>query len=172
MRLTKTLRDITGQRLAATSTILVLRGNGGFGGTIEGMPHAAPLPERIPDGAVDVMTRPEQALIYRLSGDTNPLHAVPAAAQLAGFPRPILHGLCSFGVAARALLSVFADGDATRLRRFGLRVASPVYPGETLRIEYWRLGEESIAFRARVVERDVVVLTGGRASIGAHGVRL
>jgi acyl dehydratase len=166
MRSSKTLLNATGEPIANCRSTLILRGNGGFGGTMKGFPPAITLPERDPDGAIDMMTRPEQALIYRLSGDDNPLHAVPAAARHAGFPRPILHGLCSFGIAARALVSVLADGDASRLRRFRLRFARPVYPGETLRVEYWRLSEDSAAFRARVVERDVVALVGGRASIG------
>lgn len=167
MRFSKTLRNAAGEGIAVCTSTLMLRGNGGFGGSTQGLPQAVQLPQRDPDGAMDMPTRPEQALIYRLSGDANPLHALPAVARKAGFPRPILHGLCSFGTAARALVLALADGDASRLRRFGLRFASPVYPGETLRVEYWRLGEGNAAFRARVIERDVVVLTGGRASIVA-----
>jgi acyl dehydratase len=166
LRSSKTLSTATGDPIAICSSTILLRGNGGFGGTTEGMPAPVALPERDPDGAIDMATRPEQALIYRLSGDENPLHAVPAAARLAGFPRPILHGLCSFGVVARALVSALAGGDASRLRRFGLRFVRPVYPGETLRVEYWRLGEGRAAFRARVVERDIVALAGGHAVIG------
>jgi acyl dehydratase len=169
MRTSKTLVNAAGEPVAVCRSTQMLRGNGGFGGTTQGMPKAEPLPECDPDGALDVTTRPEQALIYRLSGDANPLHAVPAVARDVGFPRPILHGLCSFGLAARALVSVLADGDASRLRRLRLRFASPVYPGETLRVEYWRLGAGEAAFRARVVDRDKVVLTGGRAFAAAAG---
>jgi acyl dehydratase len=164
MRTAKTLLAQTGERIAICRTTTILRGNGGFGGSTS-IPQSFQLPTRDPDGAVDALTRPEQALIYRLSGDTNPLHAVPAVAKQAGFPGPILHGLCSFGVVARALVVGLAEGDASRLRRFGLRFTSPVYPGETLRIEYWRLGGDEFAFQARVIERDCMVLSAGRMAI-------
>ena len=156
-----------GALVAINRSTLMLRYNGGFGGSAEGTPKVAPLPERDSDGSYAITTRPEQALIYRLSGDTNPLHAVPDVAKEAGFPGPILHGLCSFGVSARAIVEALADGDAGRLKRFSLRFASPSYPGETIQTEYWRLDNGEIAFRARVKERDKIVLTGGRAVISA-----
>jgi len=166
MALVKTLHDAADDSLIATCrNTLMLRRNGGFGGSADGAPRAAALPERDPDGALELGTRPEQALIYRLSGDTNPLHAVPTVAAKAGFPRPILHGLCTFGVVARALVQAVAGGDQSRLQRFGVRFSSPVFPGETIRTEYWGLGDGDFAFRARVVERDVIVLTGGTAHI-------
>jgi len=116
---------------------------------------------------LEVPTRPEAALIYRLSGDTNPLHADPAVAAKAGFPRPILHGLATWGNAARALVQLFADHEPARLRSIRARLTSPVYPGETLVVEAWRLAEGELAFRVRVKERDVVVLNNGRAQIAA-----
>jgi acyl dehydratase len=166
MALCKTLHDPIDNAVFATCrSTLMLRRNGGFGGSAEGAPRAASLPERLPDGALELVTRPEQALIYRLSGDLNPLHAVPDVAARAGFAKPILHGLCTYGIAARAIVQAVADGDESRLRRFSVRFSSPVFPGETIRTEYWRLGAAAYAFRALVPERNVVVLTAGQASL-------
>ncbi len=110
---------------------------------------------------VDLPTRPEQALYYRLNGDDNPLHADPDVAAKAGFPRPILHGLGTLGVVGHALLRSLCDYEFTRLAGLELRFSAPVFPGETIRTEIWRSG----AFRARVVERDVVVVNNGAAAI-------
>ncbi|WP_240653446.1 MaoC/PaaZ C-terminal domain-containing protein [Sphingomonas crocodyli] len=153
------------EAVAVNRSVYMLRGNGGFGGSMEGAPKAAAAPDRDPDGYYDLATRDEQALIYRLSGDTNPLHSVPKVAAKAGFPKPILMGLCNWAIAARGLVAGLADGDQTRLKRVGARFASVVYPGETIRTEYWKLGDGEIAFRCRVVERDQIVLTGGKATI-------
>jgi acyl dehydratase len=114
--------------------------------------------------AVDLPTLPQAALIYRLSGDYNPLHADPDVATGAGFPRPILHGLCTYAVAGRAILKACCDNDPARLTRLDLRFSAPVLPGETVRTEIWRDGS-AVSFRARVVERDVVVLNNGRATV-------
>ena len=163
----KTLHDPVDDGLIATCrSTLMLRRNGGFGGTAEGAPQAQATPDRAPDGHFDIAIRPEQALIYRLSGDTNPLHALPDIAARAGFPKPILHGLCSFALAARALVAAEADGDEGRLKAFSVRFSSPTYPGETLRTRFWRLGDGDYALQASVVERDVVVLAGARAQLG------
>jgi acyl dehydratase len=124
-------------------------------------PH--PLPGSPPDLVVDLATRPEQALLYRLNGDDNPLHADPAVAAAAGFPRPILHGLCTLGVVTHALLRGLAGYRAASLRRLELRFSAPVFPGETIRTEIWRNG----AFRARVVERDRIVVNNGLAAFEA-----
>lgn len=153
--------------IAETRTVLMLRRNGGFGGSAEGAPRVEPLPERDPDGTVTIATLPEQALIYRLSGDRNPLHADPEVAKKAGFPGPILHGMCTYGVVARALVGGVCGGDERRLRAYGLRFSSPLYPGETLRTDFWTTGEGKCAFRAVAVERDVLVATGGQASFEA-----
>lgn len=154
----------TGRALATARMTTFARADGGFGGPSGPVKPVHQLPERAPDMAVDIATRPEAALIYRLSGDPNPLHASPAVAREAGFDRPILHGLCSYGVAGRAILETCCEGDPSRLRRLDLRFSSPVYPGETIRTEIWRDGGE-VSFRARVVERDVVVLNNGLAVI-------
>jgi acyl dehydratase len=111
-----------------------------------------------------VTTRPEQALIYRLSGDMNPVHADPTVAARAGFARPVLHGLCTYGIAGRALLATACGGDPARFRELHVRFSAPVYPGETIRVELWEHGAEW-RLRARVAERDAVVLNNGRAVV-------
>jgi acyl dehydratase len=145
--------------LATTTSTTFLRGDGGFGGASGPVrpPHA--VPGTAPDHVVDLPTRPEQALLYRLNGDDNPLHADPAAAAAAGFPRPILHGLCTLGVVGHALLRTLGGYDAARFQALDLRFSAPVFPGETIRTEIWDDG----AFQARVVERDVLVVSNGRA---------
>jgi acyl dehydratase len=163
----RTLTDrASGALIATTTSTTVLRGEGGFGGPTGPAPEAHALPERAPDLAVDLPTLPQAALIYRLSGDDNPLHADPAVAHAVGFPRPILHGLCSFGVAGRAVLRACCANDPNRLKRFQLRFSAPVFPGETIRTEIWRDGAV-VSFRARAVERNVVVLNNGRAELAA-----
>ena len=121
-------------------------------------------PDRAPDKVVEDKTSDNQALLYRLSGDKNPLHADPAFAKLGGFDKPILHGLCSFGVTGHALLKTLCGWNPARLKEIGARFSSPVYPGETLRVEMWQRGE-AVQFRTRAVERDVVVLSHGSARI-------
>ena len=106
-------------------------------------------------------TADNQAMIYRLSGDYNPLHVDPEVAKVGGFDRPILHGLATFGVAGRAVLATLCGNQSARLKRLDVRFASPVYPGETIRTEIWREGEGRASFRASVVERDLVVLNNG-----------
>lgn len=163
MYLVKTINDSTnGELLATVGYSVFLRGNGGFGGTSQGapVPHAIPV-DRGPDAQLDLITRPEQAVIYRLSGDFNPLHIDPQVSIQAGFTKPILHGLCSYGIAGRAVLKLLCNNDPNRLRRFDVRFSSPVYPGETLRTEIWREGAGCAAFRVRVVERDVIALNNG-----------
>ena len=149
----------TGRVLAVTRSTTFLRGDGGFGGPAGPVRAAAAPPAGEPDVVVDLPTRPEAALLYRLNGDDNPLHSDPATAARAGFPRPILHGLCTLGVVAHALLRALGQYDAGRFRSLALRFSAPVFPGETIRTEIWRDG----AFRARVLEREVVVVNNGRA---------
>src|SRR5262249_37448638 len=124
--------------------------------------------KRAPDAALDIATVPQAALIYRLSGDMNPLHADPKVAAAAGFARPIMHGLCSFGVAGRALLKLAADNDPARLTHMQVRFTAPAFPGETIRTEIWRDGE-TVSFRARALERDAVILANGLAKIRDQG---
>ena len=114
----------------------------------------------------DLPTRPEAALIYRLSGDYNPLHSEPAHAKAAGFPRPILHGLATFGIAGHALLKTLCGYDPARLIAMEGRFSAPVFPGETIRTEMWRDGNV-VSYRARVAGRDVIAITNGRAEIAA-----
>ena len=163
-------RDIrdkeTGALLASLHSTSFLRGDGGFGGPSGPTRPVHALPERAPDLAVDIATLPQAALIYRLSGDYNPLHADPDVAKAAGFPRPILHGLCSFGVAGHALLRALCGYDPARLKRMAVRFSSPVFPGETVRTEIWEEGGGSFGFRCKVAERDVVVINNGLAEIG------
>jgi acyl dehydratase len=155
----------SGELLATLTQTTFCRGDGGFGGPKREAPAPHPIPERAPDAICDLPTRPEMALIYRLSGDVNPLHAEPEFAKAAGFPRPILHGLATFGVAGHALLKALCNYDPTRLTAMAGRFSAPVYPGETIRTEMWRDGNV-VSFRARVVERDVVAVNNGRAEIG------
>jgi acyl dehydratase len=156
----------TGVLLASSSSTSFLRGAGGFGGPTGPTKPVHQLPERAPDLVCDIKTLPQAALIYRLSGDYNPLHADPAIAKAAGFPRPILHGLCSFGVAGHALLRTLCAYDPARLRRMEVRFSTPVFPGETVRTEIWREGSGSFGFRCRIVERDVVAINNGLVEIG------
>ena len=155
----KTIRDAgTGAALATCRGTTFLRGDGGFGGPARSRPKPPPPPETPPDHAFETPTRPEQALLYRWNGDTNPLHLDPAVAARAGYDRPILHGLCTFGCAAHALLAVLCDYDPDRFGAMDARFTAHVFPGETLRTEIWADG----AFRTRAVERDVVVIGNGR----------
>jgi acyl dehydratase len=152
----------TGERLATLEQTTFLRGDGGFGGPSGPVKQPHPEPDRAPDLTLDLATRLEQALYYRLNGDHNPLHSDPDLAERAGFPRPILHGLCTFGVVCHALLKALCGYDPARFGRMDLRFSSPVYPGETIRTEVWREADGAAAFRARVVERDKVVVSNGR----------
>ncbi|MET0540987.1 MAG: MaoC/PaaZ C-terminal domain-containing protein, partial [Variovorax sp.] len=169
----RTLHDkATGALLATLEGLTFCRGDGGFSetpgnGPRGGDPAPTPkpaTPERTPDITCDLPTMPQSALLYRLCSDLNPLHADPAVARAAGFKQPILHGLASFGVAGHAILRTCCGYDAARLTSIGLRFASPMYPGETLRTEIWRDGER-VQFRARSLERDVVVLSHGTATL-------
>ncbi len=157
----KILTDEHETLLATTTSTIFLRGDGGFGGATGPIRQAPPAPSGTPDHTVDLPTRPDQALYYRLNGDDNPLHADPARAEKAGFPRPILHGLCTLGVVTHALLRARCNYDPGRLAALSLRFSAPVFPGETIRTEIWSSG----SFRARVVERDIIVVNNGLADI-------
>jgi acyl dehydratase len=153
----------TNEKLATLEQTTVLRGDGGFGGPAGPVKKPAPEPEGAAPITLDLATRPEMALLYRLNGDHNPLHSDPSVAAKAGFPRPILHGLATFGVVGRALLRAMCGGDPARFGRMECRFSAPVFPGETIRTEIWPQ-EGGAAFRARVVERDVVVVGNGIAA--------
>jgi len=150
--------DAATSALYATLTqVHVLRGQGGFGGDPGPLtpPHA--LPGDAPRWQVEVATRPEQALLYRLNGDLFPLHADPAMARKSGFTRPILHGMCVAGIATQALMRLLANDDPARLGSIEMRFSAPLFPGEMVRVEAWSDG----SFRARCVERDELVLDNG-----------
>ena len=154
----------SGRLLATLTQTTFCRGDGGFGGPKRDAPPPHVMPERAPDGFVDFATRPEMALIYRLSGDVNALHVDPDFAKAAGYPRPLLHGLATFGVAGHALLKAVCGYDPARLTAVAGRFSAPVYPGETIRTAFWRDGDV-VSFRSSVLERDVVALDQGRAEV-------
>ena len=161
----RTIADkASGAPIATMASTTMLRGDGGWGGKPGPQPAPHALPERRPELTLDLKTHANSALIYRLSGDRNPLHADPRAAAAGGFKAPILHGLCTYGVAGRALIKACCGGDPARLKSMQVRFSAPVFPGETIRTEMWPEGGR-ISFRARAAERDVVVLNNGLATV-------
>lgn len=159
---TRRIFDASNDELLATvRQASFLRGDGGCGGSAGPAPKPHIPPTRSPDEEIDMITRPEQALIYRLSGDYNPLHADPEIAKEAGLSRPILHGLCSYGVAIRALVRALCPNRPDRLRQIDCRFTAPVYPGDVLTVSIWRDSPTRASFRARVVERESIVLNNG-----------
>jgi acyl dehydratase len=154
----------SGALIATVTQTTFCRADGGFDGPLRESPPLHSIPERAPDIVCDLPTRPEAALIYRLSGDRNPLHVDPAVAIAAGFPRPILHGLATFGVAGHAVLKSVCGYDPSRLGAIAGRFSAPVFPGETMRTEIWRDGAV-VSFRAHVVERNVLAMNNGRAEV-------
>ncbi|HEY3942270.1 MAG TPA: MaoC/PaaZ C-terminal domain-containing protein [Acidimicrobiales bacterium] len=149
----------TGKPLMRSTMTGFIRGEGGWGGDRgpSGSQNAAP--ERAPDHAVTYQTRPDQALIYRLSGDRNPLHSDPTFAKRAGFPKPILHGLCTFGFTGRALLHTLCGSDPARFRSIDVRFSRPVFPGDALEVQIWVDGNEAL-FRTVNQSGDVVIDNG------------
>ena len=158
-------RDIvdkaTGKLYCTVTGTTFCRADGGFGGPSGPTKPVHEIPGRNADIACTLTTRPEQALIYRLSGDRNPLHAAPGVATVAGFPRPILHGLATFGVAGHAILRELCGYDPVKLTQMHVRFSSPVFPGETVKTEIWREAPGHAAFRCWVVERSVMVINNG-----------
>ena len=155
----------SGEKIATLTGSTFARGDGNFGGPSEGAPEPHEVPTRAPDRSVDIATRPDQALIYRLSGDRNPLHSDPKIAAAAGFPRPILHGLCTYGVTCRAVLQAFCDFDPTKIKSHQVRFSSPVFPGETITVDLWKDGDV-VSFEARVKSRGVTVVKNGKTQLG------
>jgi acyl dehydratase len=155
----------SGQLVATSIASSLVRGGGGFGSTDEPLQLTAPVPDTAPDLVCDLPTLPQSALLYRLSGDRNPLHVDPAVARTAGFDRPILHGLCTYGVVGHAILRMVCDYEPLRLAGLACRFSSPVYPGETIRTEMWTSNPAAVHFRASVPDRDVVVLDQGIATL-------
>lgn len=145
----------SGELIAETLTTLVIRQAGGFGGVPGERPAAPEIPDREPDARVALPTREDQALIYRLSGDRNPLHSDPwFAKEMAGFPTPILHGLCTYGVAGRALIAELGNGVATNVISIASRFTTPVFPGETLTTLIWRTEPGKAVFRTEAAGPD------------------
>ncbi len=155
----------TGELMLTITGSTFARGDGGFGGPSEGQPEPHPAPTRAPDQSVDIATRDDQAVIYRLSGDYNPLHIDPAVAKMAGFPKPILHGMCTFGITCRAVLQTYAGFDPSKFKSHQARFSAPVFPGETITIDLWRDGDV-ISFEARIKERGVTVIKNGKTVLG------
>lgn len=151
----------SGEPLATVYQTVFCRGDGGFGGPARKQPPPHPIPDRAADAAIDLPTSPQAALIYRLSGDFNPLHANPAVARHAGYERPILHGLATFGLAGHGLVKRCCGGDPAAVRAMGGRFSAPVFPGETVRVEIWRETAGRAAFRASVPARSAVVIDHG-----------
>lgn len=130
-------KSSSGEELWTTRSSIFVRGEGGWGGE-RGTSEPVDLPDRAPDLETTYAVTPQQALLYRLCGDRNPLHSDPDFAKAAGFPAPILHGLCSYGIVLREITEGLLDGDATRVGSFGVRFTGVVFPGETLRVRAWR----------------------------------
>jgi len=157
------LRDAgDGEPIATLNRTIFARGDGGCGGGQGSPPTPHPTPEREPDQRIEYTTRPDQALLYRLSGDRNPLHADPAVGKSAGFDRPILHGLCTYGITCRAVLETYCDLDPERMASHAARFSSPVYPGESIAVDLWRDGDV-VSFEASVPERGKTIIKNGKS---------
>jgi len=154
------------EALCTVTTGFFARGDGGFDASPSKGPPFHALPKRAPDKSVVLRTHGNQALIYRLSGDRNPLHASPAVARTAGFRQPVLHGLCSYGMACRAVLKTYCAFDTSLLSELDVRFCAPLYPGETLQIDMWH-DNATVSFSGRCLERKQLVLDNGRAQLTA-----
>lgn len=159
-----TVRDASGAAVCTLTSTTFCRADGGFGGPAGPVATPHEIPDTPPQQVCDLPVLPQAALIYRLSGDYNPLHADPAYAKKAGFKMPILHGRCTFSIAGHAILKTLCGYDPARFIAMEGRFSSPVYPGETIRTEMWRDGNV-VTFRATVPARSVTVLNNGRAEI-------
>jgi 3-hydroxyacyl-CoA dehydrogenase/3a,7a,12a-trihydroxy-5b-cholest-24-enoyl-CoA hydratase len=157
-------KDENDTPLAELRSSMFIRGMGGFGGERGESDKSGTPPERPPDAIVEEATSDKQALLYRLSGDINPLHADPTLSAVTGFDRPILHGLCTYGFAGRAILKTFCNNDPKRLKGIRTRFSKHVFPGETLITEMWQEGHE-IIFQTKAKERDEIVLSYATAII-------
>jgi acyl dehydratase len=148
--------DTSGKVVFRGKSSIFVRGEGGFGGDRGPSGAKNVPPDRTPDKSVSYKTLPQQALIYRLSGDMNPLHADPDFAKMGGFDVPILHGLCSFGHAGRAVLASYCDNDPIRMKTFEVRFSGVVFPGETITTDMWEAGKDTIVFTARTERGEVL----------------
>jgi acyl dehydratase len=147
--------------VATLTSSMFARADGGFGGPKEGGETPHPVPDCAPDFELSLITRPEQGLLYRLSGDRNPLHADPQVSKAAGFDRPILHGLCTYGMTCRAVLAAWPDVGPEQILSHEARFSAPLFPGETLSVALWRDGK-TISFEAQAKERNVAVIKNGK----------
>ena len=156
--------DGTDEVVCTLEQTTLLRGDGGCGGSDERPRPVHRTPKREPDLHHDLGVAPEAALLYRLSGDRNPLHVDPAVAKAAGFERPILHGMCTMGYAGHSVMAAVCGYDGGRIRTMQVRFTAPAYPGETLRTEMW-IDDGGVSFRTRALERDTLVLGNGRIEL-------
>jgi acyl dehydratase len=147
----------SGDKLYTTRMGAFIRGEGGFGGP-SGPPAGNEPPAREPDGVIESATLPQQALLYRLSGDKNPLHADPEFAKMAGFDAPIIHGLCSYGIVCKAIVDGVLGGDPTQVARYQARFRGVAWPGETYLTSWWREGDRIIV-SAKSKERDAPIIS-------------
>ena len=154
-------KDKSGDVVARLTASSFYRADGGFGGPSERQAGAHITPSRKPDLSVRLSTRPDQALLYRLNGDRNPLHADPGSARRSGFPGPILHGLCTYGLTCRAVLQAFTNYDPDKIASHEARFSAPVFPGETVTVDLWQDGAV-ISFEARVTNRGATVIKNGK----------
>jgi acyl dehydratase len=152
--------DEAGEKVATLTGSTFARGDGGFGGPSEGQPEPHQIPSRKADLSVDISTREDQALLYRLNGDRNPLHSDPESAKRSGFPRPILHGLCTYGITCRAVLQAITGYDPDQILSHQARFSAPVFPGDTITVDLWKDGT-NISFEARVAARNATVIKNG-----------
>ena len=153
--------DEKGEKVATLTGSTFARGDGGFGGPSEGAPEPHEVPTRAPDKSLDFTTSPDQALLYRLNGDRNPLHSDPDVAKRAGFPRPILHGLCTYGITCRAVLEGVTNFDPDQILSHQARFSAPVFPGDTITVDLWVDGKV-VSFEARVKARNATVIKNGK----------
>jgi acyl dehydratase len=159
------LRDAAdGEPIATLNRAIVARGDGGTGGSKAPVPAPHAVPERAPDRSLELATHGNQAALYRLCGDRNPLHIDPERARAAGFDAPILHGLCTYGFTCRAVLQAYCDYDPARIASHQVRFSAPVFPGDVLRISLWRDGD-TVSFEASVPARDVTVIRNGKTAL-------
>jgi acyl dehydratase/putative sterol carrier protein len=168
VRETLTIDAATNKKIFRNVTTIFVRGLGGFGGDRGPAQQNIEPPKRAPDAVQEDKTTANQALLYRLSGDYNPLHADPMLAQMVGFKQPILHGLCSYGYSCRAVLNKFCDNETKNFKLIKARFASPVFPGETLVTEMWKEGNRVI-FVTKVKERNLVVINNACVELNTGG---
>ncbi len=155
--------DEHGDPLYTNRMSLFLRGEGGFGGP-KGPDVAHTRPARAPDGVIESITLPQQALLYRLNGDKNPLHCDPDFAAKGGFDRPIIHGLCSYGIVCKAIVDGALGGDPTKVAKYSARFRGVAFPGETYLTSYWKEGD-SLLVEAKSKERDAVIISNAAVTV-------